>query len=315
MDTHEISTAVIFLILNNLPGLKHLRLEETRKAPKRTLSKLPPLSCDLPSPPQLFGLKQLRVVCRHLPLEPIFEIVQTTPDLASLEIVGLDGDQQPDPGAIKKLAHTLHESCPGLRDLLLDGDEMSLHDFYYFLSLLNLEDRIRNTIPVRDRWMPLRTLHFDNNSPFGSELLDLVLSGSEVLQDSLETLRIDNPIFTKSSSESVVEILTTFRKLRTLSLKKTSCVVRLADLFNSVSLEGGRKMEKIKPWASKDLRMLNIWIEGAFWGWCPPEVVNEKDDYQQDPSHKRQFPLYDQLKAHLDSYPRLDQRQIRYTYL
>jgi hypothetical protein len=139
------------------------------------------------------------------------------------------------------------------------------------------------------------------------------------LQDTLEDLELESSCYSSECSMTAVTILSTFKNLRSVILM--TGLLRLMDFFTKGDQNGVVEEEQVrlKPWACKDLRFLRIQIEGDSWDWCPPGVVHEQDDYiRADPpvgwKDYRATPLYDMIMARLESYPKLDHSNVRYTY-
>ncbi|GJJ78487.1 hypothetical protein EMPS_10846 [Entomortierella parvispora] len=70
---------------------------------------------------------------------------------------------------------------------------------------------------------------------------------------------------------------------------------------------------QIRTWACDAMYRLGLEIQGVGPSWCPPELLDKQNSKGCLASESR-YPLFDPLKAYLDSFSKLDQSKIRYSW-
>ena len=136
----------------------------------------------------------------------------------------------------------------------------------------------------------------------------------------------------------LVQILQTFKKLEGLAVENVTILAQdFFDVDQDEAAIGVRELTtdtpsstlvlilpfhtlQFKTWESKDLSYVMFAIARPTRDWCPPDVVSEKDDFMRgigllnENLEQQSYSLYNPVKAQLDTYPKLDQSGIRFTY-
>ncbi|KAG0043223.1 hypothetical protein BGZ83_011700 [Gryganskiella cystojenkinii] len=305
---------------------------------------------------KMLRLDILRIQTPGLLFQSVIKILNASPQLEYLEWEESNQYRTSKSSELELLAHTLHDSCPKVADLLLGCEWIDQDGLYYLLSrsspLAMTRYSSKPPIPAASSalssssssWLRLRSLYMENVDIQDDQVLEVIWSGQEILKETLVLLELycrgDRPD-NYHGGPLVVQILGTFRKLESLTLENIT--VEAHEFF--FKEEDGDENETmigsssdpivtptpldplssqariIQPWASENLKVLKVAIEGVGRFWCPPGLVLERDDFMRgvepvDPEGSTcVFPLYYPIKVQLDKYPKLDQNGIRFMYL
>ncbi|KAG0039928.1 hypothetical protein BGZ83_002688, partial [Gryganskiella cystojenkinii] len=194
-------------------------------------------------------------------------------------------------------------------------------------------------------WLALRTLHVETVG-HGVEyyhVLDAVEQAEDVLRDTLEDLTVTgNDPTDWERSATIAKILTTFKRLRVLSVDCAVVILKDLTVGGVDPCEGpsddeywtkydgprGRKKNKatwmLKPWACKDIQKLVVSIDGNHDDWCPqydvrhpkkgrnknrrrsgPPAMYSDEEEEYSENEKKTYPVYDRILSILRQYRQL----------
>ncbi|KAG0048806.1 hypothetical protein BGZ83_006293 [Gryganskiella cystojenkinii] len=343
------TTGALEFLLRSLPGLEHFRVLEWNQAAGglyavQALSGKQdswpmafPLTEDTNKTEIRYGLRRLQIETCVFSFHPLNEIVRASPGLEYLGMIDWDEDgPEDDASDFDTLSLALHESCLRLEDLMISSRWMKPDHLYRLLDLSRTtvqelgQDHLQTPIIKTGRFLPLQSLHVVCNGIRYQEVLELVVSAGWVLSETLEVLEVDDIDGPNNGgggrgSTLLAVILQTFSCLRSVRVEKASILAEdlLDDLADCATLRDPavdeNRTRMFVPWACKDLKSLEISIASKSPSWFPPDVPDCRrqlgvlsSPLDRDKESNRVYPLYEQIKAQLDSLKSLDQRGIRY---